>query len=140
MSLGFLGNSAPNAADVNLIAQLTALFVLFIGAYFARSAKFRAHGLFMQSAIAIQFGAIALWMIPSLLINIGAFGTLGFGPLITVWHIFAGFLALTLAMNAIFHKELFSSQLRTTMRSTFLIWTSAILLGTGFYTYYYILG
>jgi len=140
MLLGFLGNTAPNAADVNLIAQLTALFVLLIGAYFARRAKFRAHGLLMEMAIAIQLGAIALWMIPSLLINIGAFGTLGFGPLITVWHIFAGFLALTLAMNAIFHKELFSSQLRTTMRSTFLIWTSAILLGTGFYTYYYILG
>lgn len=137
--LGFLGNQASNAADLNLIAQTITLSLLLVGVYFARTGRRKSHGRLMKSAVIIQFGALILWMAPSLLLNIGALTTFTFGPLVTVFHAFGGIFALALAISASYHRRMGSLQLKWTMRSTFSVWTLAAILGIGFYVYYYVI-
>jgi uncharacterized membrane protein YozB (DUF420 family) len=56
--LGFLGNRAAFAADVNLIRQIVALSFLLAGLYFVRSGRLKTHGRLMKSAIVFQFAAL----------------------------------------------------------------------------------
>ena len=137
--LGFLGNQASNAADLNLIVQIVTLLLLLVGAYFARTGRRKDHGRLMRSALVIQFGALILWMGPSLVLNIGALTRFTFGPVVTVFHAFGGILALALAISASYHRRIGSLQLKWTMRSTFAVWASAAILGIGFYVYYYVI-
>jgi hypothetical protein len=92
----------------------------------------------MKSAVIIQFGALILWMAPSLLLNIGAFRASTLGPVITALHVLGGVLTLALAISAIYHRTIGSLQLKWTMRSTFSVWTSTVILGIAFYAYYYL--
>lgn len=139
MWLAFLGSQAPYAADLNLIVQTITLCLLLAGAYLARRARPKLHGRLMKSAVIIQFGALILWMGPSLLLNIGAFSSLGSGPLITVLHALGGIFTLALAVSAIYHRRIGPLQLKWTMRSTFCVWALAAILGISFYAYYYLL-
>ena len=99
--LGFLGNSAPYQADLNLIAQIVVLALPLAGASLARVSEFKLHGRLMLSAIAFQFGAVFLWMLPSLVRNIGALGSGGVGPAITLSHMYFGAYALCLAIQRV---------------------------------------
>jgi len=137
--LVFLGNHAPLAADVNLIAQIVVLLLMTAGFYFVKAAKLEVHGRFMKSAIVLQFGALILWMGPSLILNVGAFGAFGYGPLVAVAHVLFGAFALFLAVNAASHKSLISSELRWTMWATFTVWGLAAVFGIVFYLHYYVL-
>jgi len=137
--LGFLGNRAAFAADVNLIAQIVALSFLLAGLYFVRSGRLRTHGRLMKSAIVFQFAALIVWMGPSLILNFGVFSNFGSGPLIAAAHAFFGGLALALAISAAFHRSLVSRQLRWTMWATFLVWSVGTIFGIAFYLYYYVL-
>lgn len=136
--MGFLGNDAPYAADLNLVAQLVVLSLLLAGIHFARTSKLKTHGRLMKSAVITQFGALILWMGPSLVLNIGTFRSFTSGPVITALHVLGGILALGLAISAIYHRTIGSLQLKWTMRSTFIVWTSTVVLGIGFYAYYYL--
>jgi uncharacterized membrane protein YozB (DUF420 family) len=136
--LGFLGNHAPYPADLNLVAQIIVLSLLLAGVYFVRESKLKTHSRFMKSAVIIQFGALILWMGPSLVLNIEAFSSLTTGLFITALHALGGVLALALAINAIYHRRIGSLQLKWTMRSAFIVWTSTVVLGIGFYAYYYL--
>jgi len=137
--LGFLGNRAVFAADANLIAQIVALSFLLAGLYFVRSGRLKTHAHLMKSAIVFQFAALIVWMGPSLILNFGAFRTLGSGPLIAAAHALFGGLALVLAISAAFHRSLVSSQLRWTMWAAFLVWSVGAIFGIAFYLYYYVL-
>lgn len=139
MWLAFLGSQVPYAADLNLIAQAVTIFLLVAGAFLARTARLRLHARLMRLAIMIQIGALILWMGPSLLLNIGAFGSLGFGPFITALHVLSGVLALMLAISAAYHRRIGSWQLKWTMRSAFFLWVLAVIIGISFYAYYYLL-
>ena len=134
--LGFLGNSAPYPADVNLIVQISILFLLFAGAYLAKVSEFKLHGRFMISLIAIQFGAVFLWMVPSLIINLGALGSGGVGTAVTLLHVFAGTFALALVVAAATHWM--ENQLKWTMRVAFSAWVLVAILGIAFYAHYYL--
>jgi uncharacterized membrane protein YozB (DUF420 family) len=136
--LGFLANHAPYAADLNLVAQIVALSLLLAGVYFVRESKLKTHSRLMKSAVIIQFGALILWMGPSLVLNIRAFRFFTFGPVITALHVLGGVFALVLAISAIYHRRIGSLHLKWTMRSAFTVWTSTLVLGMGFYTYYYL--
>jgi uncharacterized membrane protein YozB (DUF420 family) len=137
--LGFFGGHAPYAADLNVIAQAISFCLLFAGVYFIRAGKLKTHSRLMKSAIIIEFGALIIWMGPSLLLNIEAFRTFTPGTLVTALHAFGGVSALTLAICAAYHKRLGSFQLKWTMLSTFLVWALAALLGISFYVYYYLI-
>jgi len=137
--LGFLGNRAAFAADVNLIAQIVALSFLLAGLYFVRSGNLKMHGRLMKSAIVFQFAALIVWMGPSLILNFGAFSDFGSGPLIAAAHAFFGGFALVLAISAAFHRRFFPSQLGWTMWGTFVVWSVGAIFGIAFYVYYYVL-
>jgi hypothetical protein len=136
--LGFLGNHAPYAADLNLVAQIVVLSMLLAGVYFVRTGKLKTHGRIMKSVVIIQLGALILWMGPSLALNIEAFRSFTFGPVITALHALGGVLALTIAVSASYHRKIGSLQLKWTMWSTFIVWISTVVLGIGFYVYYYL--
>ena len=136
--MGFLGNHAPYAADLNLLLQIIVLSMLLAGAYFARASKLKTHSRIMKSALIIQLSALILWMGPSLVLNIEAFGSFTSGPVITTLHALGGVLALALAITASYHRRIGSLQLKWTMRSAFIVWISTAVLGIGFYAYYYL--
>jgi hypothetical protein len=138
MVLGFLENSVPYPADVNPIAQIVALSLLLIGAYFTIIPRFRIHGRVMMSAILIELGTFTLWMAPFLIVNFGALGSGGICPAITVLHVFAGIAATTLAISAAAHWAAISPQLKWTMRAAFLAWVVTAVLGISFYAHYYL--
>jgi len=134
--LGFLGNSAPYEADLNLVAQIFVLGLLFIGASLAKASEFKLHARIMISAIAIQFGAVFLWMVPPLIRNLGALGSGGTGTAITLLHVYFGTYALALTIAAVVHwKEI---QLKWTMRAAFSAWLLVAILGIAFYAHYYL--
>ena len=134
--MGFLAG-APIGAHVNLIIQIVLLILLLFGANLARMKRFDAHRRIMVVAFLIQVGTLIFWMAPSLVLNIGAFGTFGPGQLITILHITIGYVALFLAISSASHKTVVSQGLRWTMRIAFLIWMLAATFGIGFYVYYY---
>ena len=92
----------------------------------------------MRSAIITQLGALILWMGPSLVLNIAAFRSFTSGVIITALHALGGVLALALATSASYHRAIGSLQLKWTMWSAFIVWTSTVVLGIGFYVYYYL--
>lgn len=134
--MGFFGNSAPYAADLNLAVQIAVLGLLLVGVSLAKASEFKIHGRFMISLIAIQFGAVFLWMAPSLIINLGALGSGGVGTGITLLHVFAGTLALALVVAAATHWV--ENQLKWTMRVAFSAWVLVAILGIAFYAHYYL--
>ena len=136
--MGFLGNSASHIADANLIVQMATLLLLLAGVYFVRTGRLKHHGRVMKSAIVIQFGALGIWMAPSLILNIGALSPLGTGPLFTLLHILGGVLALTLAISAALHRSVVFTELRRTMWTTFIVWSLAAIFGIAFYIHYYL--
>jgi hypothetical protein len=91
------------------------------GASLAKVSEFKLHGRLMLSAIAFQFGAVFLWMLPSLIRNIGALGSGGVGPAITLSHVYFGAYALCLAIAAARHWKL-EMELKWTMRLIFSAW------------------
>ena len=135
--MGFLGNSAPFQADLNLIAQIVVLALLLAGASLARFSEFKLHGSLMLSAIAFQFGAVFLWMLPSLIRNIGALGSGGAGTAITLAHVYFAAYALCLAIAAARHWKL-EMELKWTMRLIFSAWFLVAILGILFYVHYYL--
>jgi uncharacterized membrane protein YozB (DUF420 family) len=135
--LGFLGNNAPYPADLNLIAQIIVLGLLLAGASLAKVSEFKLHGRLMLSAIAFQFGAVFLWMGPSLIINIGALGSGGVGTAITLAHVYFATYALCLAIAAVRHWKL-ERELKWTMRLIFSAWFLVAILGILFYVHYYL--
>jgi hypothetical protein len=92
----------------------------------------------MKSAVITQLGALILWMGPSLVLNIEAFRSFTAGPIITALHVLGGISALALAISASYHRAIGSLQLKWTMRSAFIVWTLTVVLGIGFYAYYYL--
>lgn len=112
--------------------------MLLAGVYFVRASKLKTHSRLMKSAIITQLGALILWMGPSLVLNIEAFRSLTSGVIITALHALGGVLALALAISASYHRAIGSLQLKWTMWSAFIVWTSTVVLGIGFYAYYYL--
>lgn len=137
--MDILGDSALGAADVNIIFQTAVLVVLAFGVQRVRIGKLEHHGRLMKSAMIAQFGAIVLWMSPSLLLNLSALTELGPGQLITILHVFSATIASALAAMAAFHRNVITRSLRWTMWATLSTWAIAAALGFAFYTYYFLL-
>jgi hypothetical protein len=60
------------------------------------------------------------------------------GPVISALHVLWSVLALAPAISAIYYRRICSLQLKWTTRSAFIVWTSMVVLGIGFYAYYYL--
>jgi hypothetical protein len=135
--LVFIASNSPFAADLNLIAQLVVLALLLAGAILAKSSEFKIHGRVMIAAIFFQFAAVFSWMLPSLIINLGALGSGGVGTAITMMHFLSGTFTFALAAAAAFHLKL-ERELKWTMRLAFSAWVLVAILGILFFAHYYL--
>jgi len=143
--MGFLGTGASNVADINLIVQLVIVVLLVAGWIYGRDKKTKLHGQLMVVAVIVNGGAIALVMVPSLVLGFGAITSnpLGPGPLVSVLHVIIGTVAwLTAAYLSWVWRlkpetvECFKR--KKWMKPVLYTWLAAAVLGVVFYVYYYI--
>jgi uncharacterized membrane protein YozB (DUF420 family) len=137
---GLLGTRASVSSDLNLILQILLLALLLIGFVLGKrktGSSLKLHGRLMAVLVALNALAILLIMGPSLFINFGAavgeVFVIGF-PL-TLLHHSVGLIAEVLGAVLVFRK---SGNVRRWMRTTFVLWFVALLLGIGFYIVYYL--
>lgn len=128
-----------SGAEVNLVAQITLLFLMLFGTLLAQSKKFKTHGRIMAVAVLLQIGALIFWMVPSFIFGATAFSRLDFGSLITISHVVLGYCAIFLSISSALHKSLIGTGMKWTMRVTLLVWALTGILGFAFYVYYYVL-
>ena len=63
---GFLGTWASFGADLNLVIQMAMGIALLVGAFFARTKRYTAHGLCQSAVLLLNLPMIAWVMWPSL--------------------------------------------------------------------------
>ena len=145
--MGILGTSASTVSDINLIVQIIIIALLAEGWIISRDKKkIRLHGQLMVTAVLINAAAIALVMLPSLILNFGAITSdpLGPGPLITIAHSTIGAAAWLLGAYLSWVWGLKPATVecfkrKGLMRPVTYLWLFAAILGVGFYVYYYVL-
>ncbi|MDD5616814.1 MAG: hypothetical protein PHH85_11500 [Candidatus Methanoperedens sp.] len=134
--MSFPGTSAGFLANVTLMVQMAAFFILLFGVMHAKKKEFLKH--FKKADIAVIFGILAfLWMSYRFLINFRAIilNITSQDSLLLIVHVAAGLLGLSggiaFALNKFIKKTLIP------MRMVFLAWTIALLLGIALYATYY---
>jgi len=144
--MGFLGTRASTAADINLIFQLVIIALLAAGWWLSNKKKLRLHGQLMVAAVAVNGAAIALVMVPSLVLGFGAITSdpLGPGPLITVAHAIVGAIAWLYGayLSLVWRLRPATAECfkrKNLMRPVLYTWLAAAALGVGFYAYYYLI-
>jgi hypothetical protein len=145
--MGFLGTGASNTADINLIVQIVIVALLAAGWVIGRDKKkIRRHGQFMVAAVLVNAAEIALVMVPSLILGLGAITSnpLGPGSLISVTHSMIGTVAWLLGAYLSWVWGLKPATVecfkrKRLMKPVTYLWLLAAVLGVGFYIYYYIL-
>jgi len=132
--------------DANLILQVVTIILLLLGRNYARRKKFRTHGLLMTTATTIHVLGILLIMAPSFIRYFGILiGPPTLGVMITWVHAAAGIAAAALAIFVVTRWRLQTSTVacarrRKLMKPLLYLWGATLLLGIGFYSWYYILG
>ncbi len=139
---GLLGTGASFASDLTLILEIVVLIFLAVGYLLMRRKALRGHGVFMAGAVALHTLLILLVMVPSAVINAGAFVSISPGVVITVIHIVTGTLADAFGILFI-GKWRFGSVNVCYMRVKYMkpalwLWASSLVLGLAFYAYYYV--
>jgi uncharacterized membrane protein YozB (DUF420 family) len=144
--LGFLGTTASNIVDINLILQVLIITSLTIGYILARRAKFIDHGKLMSIAVSLNVLSFVFVMLPSLIEGAGAFVSIPTNPgvIISEIHILVGGYALASGINFVYIWWFSKSYQRCLgnrrwMRWTAALWAIATMTGIAFYSYYYII-
>ncbi|WP_309493320.1 hypothetical protein [Candidatus Hecatella orcuttiae] len=134
--VGLFGTKAALIYDVNLLLQFVILIILLAGVFAVKKGHFKGHGYLMTFAVALNGALIFAVMGVSLITN---FGALMVGPvvgrIITIIHAVIGGFAWILGLILVFKKF---GNVRLWMRIVFTTWILALLLGIGFYLFYYI--
>jgi len=142
------GTSSALIYDINLIIQIILVTAFLIDAFVIKpKRRLKAHGTIMATGTVINLLAVLLIMGPSLIRNWGAIAAdpTNLGALITLAHASLGILALSggVVFSYRFLSGVKSNKLacgkRRSMRLAILFWTLGLLLGLGFYVYYYVL-
>jgi hypothetical protein len=143
--MGFLGTHAGMAADINLLVQLIIIALLSLGWFFKQEKELRQHGIIMVTAVAVNGAAIALVMVPSLILGFGAITSdpIGPGPLISIVHSIVGAIAWLYGVYFTWVWRLRPTTVdcfkrKKMMKPVLYTWLAAAVLGVGFYVYYYI--
>ncbi len=142
------GTSSDIIFDINLIIQLFLLLFLLVGVYIKRVKRvIKNHGYIMILATIGNLLMTLLIMAPSLIINWGAIVSNPTNPgvIITLIHVVVG---LTAIIGGLLFSTRFlialrrSSALKCGKRRSMLVvacfWILSIILGLGFYLYYYL--
>jgi hypothetical protein len=141
-----LGTGASTAADINLIVQLVIVAVLLVGWVYGRDKKkIRLHGQLMVVAVVVNGAAIALVMVPSLVLGFGAITSnpLNTGSLISIAHSIVGTVAWLYGAYLGWVWGLRPATVECFKRKSLMMpvtyaWLAAAVLGVGFYAYYYL--
>jgi uncharacterized membrane protein YozB (DUF420 family) len=145
---GFLGTAAPRYADIVLLLETGMGLGLVVGAVLARRRRFRGHA-FCQSVIVIlNFGIVALVMVPSFRSQVSPRIPLKIGKAyyaVATAHAALGSvtecagLYILLAAGTKFLPERFRiTRYKLWMRSVLVAWWIVLLLGLATYARWYI--
>lgn len=143
--MGILGTAADTIFEINLVVQF--LLILFLVFGFHKRRTFVQHGRIMALATIVNVCAVALVMLPSLILNIGAIVSEPFNPGvgITIAHSIVGSIALALGLlfSIRFLIKTRNSQplicgTRRMMYLTLALWLFALGGGLAFYAFYYL--
>lgn len=144
--MGFLGTRATTAADINLIIQLIVIVLLATGWWLSNKKKIRLHGQLMVAAVVVHGAAIALVMVPSLILGFGAIASdfISAGPLISVAHAIVGTIAWLYGayLSWVWRLKPATAECfkrKKLMKPVLYTWLGATTLGVIFYIYYYII-
>jgi len=145
---GFLGTTAPREADLVLLLEIGMGMALLVGAWLARTSRFRAHA-WCQSAIVLgNLLVIVLAMLPSFRMQVlpriprrlgkpdvalaAAHGALG-----TVAELVALYILMA-AGTHLLPEKIRITRYRTWMRSLLALWWVELLLGLATYARWYL--
>jgi hypothetical protein len=142
------GTTSHIIFDINLIVQLMLLLLLVVGGYVMRVKLVRRnHGFIMAIATITNIMMLLSVMLPSLVLNLNAIVSEPTSPgvVMTLGHVVLGLIAIS--GGALFSARFIVSERpktvprcgkRREMRAIFLLWIFTLLLGIGFYWYYYL--
>ncbi len=134
--------------DINLIVQLMLLLLLVIGGYVMHVKHVRRnHGLIMATATITNIMMLLSAMLPSLILNWNVLVSEPTSPgvVITLGHVIIGLIAIS--GGGLFSMRFIASERSKTsprcgkrreMRTVLVLWILTLLLGIGFYLYYYL--
>lgn len=143
--MGFLGTSASALTDTNLVLQLSIIVILIAARGYARRGRLRSHGLAMTSAVLLNAVAIAVVMVPSLLLGAKALVMDPAMPLsvLSITHTIVGgvseavgaWIVLSWRMGPSYDKCVLKSRV---MSKLLIAWLAAAVTGVSFYLAYYV--
>jgi uncharacterized membrane protein YozB (DUF420 family) len=134
--MSFLSTRAGPFADLALVIQITGFIILCLGVMYVKRKDFLKH--FTLERITVLLAVIAfLWMGSSLLINFQAliFHLTALSNLLTVFHVIFGVTALLSGIFLAFDRLI--KKTRNSMRTMFLLWSAALVMGIAVYMIYY---
>ena len=135
--MGFLGTAAGSSADLTLIIQIAGFIVLSLGVMHVKKMDFTGH--FRMARLAVFWGIIAFaWMGYSFMINFQGIviHVTTIMSLLTIFHVIIGALALFAGISFAVNKLI--KKIRYQMRTVFILWAAALLLGVSVYIVYYV--
>ena len=145
---GFLGTAAPLAADLVLLLEIGMGLALLMGAWLARTRRFREHAWCQSVTVFLNLAVIAVMMIPSFRVHVfpripaklgkayyalaTSHATLG-----TVTEI-AGLYILLSAGTRLLPEKIRITRFKVWMRSVLALWWLVLLLGVATYSRWYV--
>jgi uncharacterized membrane protein YozB (DUF420 family) len=145
---GFLGTAAPRTADFVLLLEIAMGVGLLIGAWLARTRRFRLHAWCQSIIVLLNLVVIALMMIPSFRVDVFpriparlgkayyALATIH-AALGSVTEI-AGLYILLAAGTSLLPEQLRITRYKVWMRSVLVVWWIVLLVGFATYTRWYV--
>ena len=148
LNQGFLGTAAPPAVNLVLLLEMGMGVGLLIGAWLARTKRFRQHAWCQSVIVLLNLVVIALVMIPSFRVHVlpriptrlgNAYYGLAtlHGALGTVTEV-AGLYILLSAGTTLLPAKFRITKYKFWMRSTLVLWWVLLVLGMGTYTRWYV--
>lgn len=148
MNEGFLGTAAPRAADLVLLLEIGMGVGLLIGAWLARTRRFRQHAWCQSVIVLLNLAVIALTMIPSFRVQVlpripAKLGKAYFA--LATMHAMLGSVTelaalyiLLAAGTSVLPEKLRITKYKVWMRSVLVLWCLVLLLGFATYTRWYV--
>ena len=148
MNEGFLGTAAPRAADLVLLLEIGMGVGLLIGAWLARTRRFRQHAWCQSVIVLLNLAVIALTMIPSFRVQVlpripAKLGKAYFA--LATMHAMLGSVTelaalyiLLAAGTSVLPGKLRITKYKVWMRSVLVLWCLVLLLGFATYTRWYV--
>lgn len=143
---GLLGTHALLSTDLNLLLQITAVFILLIGFIYKRRGKFRVHASLMGTAVILHALLFLSVMAPSFLVDFEFFTTQtsNLGVQTTLLMAVTGAITLALGIGLLIAWALRPSDIaacrrrKRIMDATIILWIATLIFGIAAYLIFYL--